>query len=381
MIPYGKQTIDDDDIRAVIEALKSDWLTTGPTVNKFEEVFSEFVGAKYSVSFSSGTSALHAAAYAAGISQNDEVIVPSITFVATANCVVYQGGTPVFADVDKETLLISPSSVKERLTSRTKAIISVDYTGQPCNYDELRQIASDNGLILIADACHSLGARWKSQSVGTLADLNAFSFHPVKHITTGEGGMITTNNRELADKLRLFRNHGISADSRKRELNGTWFYEMEDLGYNYRLTDIQCALGISQIKKVGKWIERRREIASIYGTAFSCSQIIRPLSVNNNAFHSYHLYVVRVKKRSNGLDRQSLFTELRNNNIGANVHYIPVHLHPFYKRRFGTAEGLCPNAEQAYEEIITLPIFAAMTDDMVEYVIKTIKNIETKLGG
>ncbi|MCK4818400.1 aminotransferase class I/II-fold pyridoxal phosphate-dependent enzyme, partial [bacterium] len=237
MIPYGRQSIDEDDVKAVVEVLRSDWLTTGPKVPEFEKAFAEFVGAKHAVAVSSGTAALHAAMYAVGIGAGDEVIVPPMTFAATANCIVFQRGVPVFSDVDAETLLIDPGQVKEKITPRTKAIIAVDYAGHPCEYDKLRQIAKRHGTALVADGCHALGAEYKGKKVGTLADLTVFSFHPVKHITTGEGGMVTTDDPALAERIRIFRNHGITSDYHQREEQGSYFYEMVDLGYNYRLTD------------------------------------------------------------------------------------------------------------------------------------------------
>ena len=238
-LPYGRQWLDEDDIAAVGEVLHSDWLTTGPKVGDFEQAFAGFVGAKEAVTVCNGTAALHAAMYAVGIGPGDEVIVPPMTFAATANCVVFQGGTPIFADVNSDTLLLDPAQVESRITPRTKAVIAVDYTGQPCDYDALRTIADRHGLTLVADACHALGASYKGRPVGSLADLSTFSFHPVKHITTGEGGMITTGDPELARRMRVFRNHGITTDHRQREKQGSWFYEMVDLGYNYRLTDVQ----------------------------------------------------------------------------------------------------------------------------------------------
>jgi perosamine synthetase len=308
--------------------------------------------------------------FALDISPGDEVIVPAMTFAATANCVVFQGGTPVFADIDPETLLIDPASVEARLSSKTKAIIAVDYAGQPCDYDALTEIADRHNLMLVADACHSLGGRHKGKNVGTLAALNAFSFHPVKHITTGEGGMITTNNQKFADDMRLFRNHGVNSDHRQREAQGSWFYEMVELGFNYRITDFQCALGISQLKKLPKWIERRREIAHRYDEAFSALPHIKPLFVRSIAFHAYHLYVVRLNLEETNFNRGMVFKQLRENGIGVNVHYIPVHLHPYYRRKFKTNPGQCPIAEEAYTKIISLPMFPGMSFDKVDYVVE-----------
>ncbi|MEI7635796.1 MAG: UDP-4-amino-4,6-dideoxy-N-acetyl-beta-L-altrosamine transaminase [Syntrophus sp. (in: bacteria)] len=372
MIPYGRQYIDDDDIQAVVDVLLSDWLTTGPSIEKFEKIFSDFIGAKYAVAVSSGTAALHAAMFSLGIGPGDEVIVPAMTFAATANCVVYQGGTPVFADVDPETLTIDPASVEARISPRTKAIISVDYAGQPCDYDALLDIAMRRNLVLVIDACHSLGGRYKDKPVGSFADLNAFSFHPVKHITTGEGGMITTDDRKLADRMRIFRNHGISTDHHQREAHGSWFYAMADLGYNYRITDFQCALGISQLKKLPIWIERRREIAHRYDDTFHKHPHIKPLSVRSEAFHAYHLYVVRLNFEDTKLNRNTVFKQLRENGIGVNVHYIPVYLHPFYRNNFKTTPGLCPISEAAYNEIISLPIFPHLSDHDLRKVTDTL---------
>ena len=375
MIPYGRQTIDEDDIRAVTEVLRSDWLTTGPKVAEFEQAVADYVGAKYSVAVSSGTAALHAAMYVIGIMPGDEVIVPPITFAATANCIVYQGGTPVFADVDLGTLLINPAKVEEKITEKTRAIIGVDYAGQPCDWDRLREIADRYKLRLVADACHALGAEYKGRKTGSLADLNIFSFHPVKHITTGEGGMITTDNADYADRMRIFRNHGITTDHHQREAQDSWLYEMVDLGYNYRITDFQCALGISQLRKLPKFLERRRNIAARYDEAFAGLSGINPLAVRPDALHAYHLYVVKVNRDPMGIDRTVLFTSLREKGIGVNVHYIPVYVHPYYREKFDTRPGLCPNAEAAYEQIISLPMFPGMTDEDIDYVLKSIKEI------
>ncbi len=375
MIPYGRQSIDEDDIAAVVEVLRSDWLTTGPKVAEFEQAFADFVGTKEAVAVSSGTAALHAAMYALGIGPGDEVIVPAMTFAATANCVVFQGATPIFVDVDPDTLLINPDQVAARLTSRTKALIAVDYTGHPADYDTLRSIAKQHGIALVADACHSLGASYKNRPVGTLADLSTFSFHPVKHIATGEGGMITTNDPELAGRMRRFRNHGITTDYHQREKQGSWFYEMVDLGYNYRLTDLQCALGLSQLNKLPRFLEKRRRIADRYNDALSHISSISPLAVSADVLHAYHLYVIQLNLESLGTDRMTLFRRFRQNGIGVNVHYIPVYLHPFYRKKFGTGKGLCLAAEAAYEQILSLPIHAEVTDRDVDTVCATFQKI------
>lgn len=374
-LPYGKQSIDKDDIRSIIKVLQSDWLTTGPKVAEFEKSLAEFVEAKEAVAVNSGTAALHAAMYAIGIRPGDEVIVPPITFVATANCIVFLGGTPVFADVDSKTLLIDPNQIEAKINSRTKAVIAVDYTGQPCDYDALRIISDRYNLMLVADACHALGATYKGRPVGSLADLSTFSFHPVKHITTGEGGMITTNDPEFTRRMQVFRNHGISTDLHQREQKGSWFYEMMDLGYNYRLTDIQCALGLNQLKKLTKWIKRRQEIAHKYNKAFAEIPAIRPLTVRDDILHAYHLYVVQLDLTLLRVTRKEIYSALRAEGINVNVHYIPVHLHPFYRHRFGTKEGICPVSEKAYGQLLTIPIFPTMTDKDIEDVIKAMNKV------
>jgi perosamine synthetase len=357
MIPYGRQFIDEDDIGAVVEILQSDWLTTGPGVEEFEQAFAEFVHAKEAVAVSSGTAALHAAMFALNIAAGDEVIVPAMTFAATANCVVYQGARPVFVDVDPGTLVISPQQVEAAITSRTKAVIAVDYAGHPADYDRLRAITERHGIALVADACHSPGGSYKGRPVGSLADLNAFSFHPVKHIATGEGGMVTTENPQLAERMRRFRNHGITTDHRQRENQDSWFYEMVDLGYNYRITDLQCALGLSQLKKLPLFLRQRRKIARAYDDAFGKIAQIKPLAVKADVAHAYHLYVIRLQSAGLDIDRNGMFQALRQKGIGVNVHYIPVHLHPFYRKQFGTRPGLCPVAEEAYEQILSIPMF------------------------
>ncbi|MEN6497213.1 MAG: UDP-4-amino-4,6-dideoxy-N-acetyl-beta-L-altrosamine transaminase [Thermoguttaceae bacterium] len=374
MLPYGRQAISEDDIQAVVEVLRSDWLTTGPMVERFERAVAERVGVAEAVAVSSGTAALHAAMFALGIGPGDEVIVPTMTFAATANCVVYQGGTPVFADVEAESLLLGAEQVQARLTPRTRAIIAVDYAGQPCDYEALRAVAQRHGLALVADASHALGATDRGRPVGSLADLSTFSLHPVKPITSGEGGLITTDDRRLAQRMRQFRNHGITSDHRQRAALGSWHYEMTSLGYNYRLTDIQCALGLSQLARLDDWTVRRQQIAARYDRQLAAVAGIRPVVTRDSVSHARHLYVIRVDRDAVGLDRASLFAALRDAGIGTAVHYIPVHLHPFYRERFKTGPGLCPAAEAAYEEILSLPIFPAMTDEDVKSVVMAIEH-------
>ncbi len=379
-IPYGRQSIGPDDIEAVVRVLEGDWLTTGPSVDRFEEAVAEFSGARHGVAVCNGTAALHMAMEAIGIGEGDEVIVPPITFVATANAVVFQRGRPMFADVLDGSLLLDPAAVEAAVTPRTKAILAVDYAGQPCDYQALRALADRRGLRLIADACHALGAEYRGRKVGSLADITLFSFHPVKHVTTGEGGMAVTDDPDLARRMKRFRNHGISTDHRQRTEKGTFAYAMEELGYNYRITDFQCALGASQLSKLPAWLERRRRIAGRYDGAFASSPgspapLLRPLAGSAEARHAYHLYVVRLALDRLAIDRAGAFAELRKAGIGANVHYFPVHLQPFYRKAFGTREGLCPVAEAAYEEILSLPMYHGMQDEDVERVVTTVTRV------
>jgi perosamine synthetase len=378
LLPYGRQTIDEVDVAGVSEALRSDWLTTGPRVGEFERSVADFCGAAEAVAVSSGTAALHTAYHALGIGPGDEVIVPPLTFAATANAVAYVGATPVFADVDPGTLLLDPARVVERVTPRTRAIVGVDYAGQPCDWKALRDIAREHDLSLVADACHALGARDGARFVGTLADLTVFSFHPVKHLTTGEGGMITTDDPALARQMRVFRNHGLTTDARQRGQEGGWFYEMVDLGYNYRLTDIQCALGLAQLPRLDRWIARRRAIAARYDAGLRDGGGFQPLQVRTGVEHAYHLYVVRVGGRVGG-GRDHVHRALHAEGIGVNVHYIPVHLHPYYRDRFGTTRGMYPVAESAYDEILSLPIFPGMSDDDVGDVLAALAKVEAAL--
>jgi perosamine synthetase len=370
MLPYGRQWVSEEDVAAVVTVLRGDWLTTGPAVSEFERRLASAAGTKEAVAVNSGTAALHAAMFALGIGAGDEVIVPALTFVASANCVVYQGGTPVFADVELDTLLLDPQKIKQKITPRTRAILAVDYAGHPCDYDPLADIADRHGLPLLVDACHSLGATYRGRPAGSLGIMSVFSFHPVKPITTAEGGAITTNDSALATRLRLFRNHGISSDHRQREQAGSWYYEMTDLGYNYRLSDIHCALGLSQLARLSAWVERRRQIARRYDEAFASVPQIKPLAVRPDVGHAYHLYVIQLQGEAPA--RSQAYAALRSEGIGVNVHYLPVHLHPFYCRRFGSRPGLCPAAEAAYERILSLPIFPRMTDGDVEDVIRAV---------
>jgi perosamine synthetase len=326
------------------------------------------------VAVSNGTAALHAAVYAIDLKPGDEVIVPAMTFAASANAVLYNGATPIFADVSADTLLLDPEDTRKKIGPRTRAILGVDFAGQPCEYGALRALAEKYALSLIADASHSLGASYHGLPVGRLADLTTFSFHPVKHLTTGEGGMVVTAQEALAERMRCFRNHGISTDFKQREQHGTYFYEMQELGFNYRLSDLQCALGISQLGKLSHFIERRLQIAAHYDRTLG-EMGVRPLARLGGAFHTYHLYVVQLDLARWRVDRDQVYRALRAEGIGVGVHYIPVPLHPYYQRAHGTRTGQCPAAEAAYQRILSLPIFPAMTEGDVGDVIEALGKV------
>ena len=332
-------------------------------------------GVKYAVSFSSGTAALHAAAFTAGLQKGDEAITSPLTFAATANCVLYQGATPVFADVLADTLTLDPEQAEARITSRTKAILPVDYAGHPADLDSILELADRHGLVVIEDACHALGAEYRGRRVGSLAHMTVFSFHPVKHLTTGEGGMVTTDNPIFAETLRRFRNHGISSDARQRQTAGQWHYEMVLLGFNYRLTDIGCALGLQQLKKLESNLARRREIAARYTAEFREMTGLIPPQVRGGVNPAWHLYPIRLNPARFAVSRNAVFEALRAENIGVNVHYIPVHLHPYYRERFGYKGGEYPVAEAAYECLISLPMFHGMTDEDVGDVIRAVSKV------
>ena len=375
-LPYGRQWIDNSDIKAVSDILKSDWITQGPKITEFENLVSKYCKAKYAVVFSSGTAALHGTSFAAGVSRGDEVITTPITFAADGNCVLFQGGKVKFADIKKDTYNIDPNQIKKQITAKTKAIIPVDYTGQPCDMDEINKIAKKHDLVVIEDACHSIGAEYKNKKVGGLADLTVFSFHPVKHITTGEGGMVLTNNKQFYEKLTLFRTHGITKDPKKLKKNeGDWYYEMQSLGYNYRMTDFQSALGISQFKKLDKFIRKRRDIATKYNKAFQdIKEIVTPFE-KEDVKSVYHLYMIQLHLEKLKVGRKKIFDALRAENIGVHVHYIPVHLQPYYQERLGYKKGDFPVAEKFYERAITLPLFPKMNDNDIDDVIKAVKKI------
>lgn len=380
MLPYGRQDITAADIEQVAEVLRSDWLTTGPKVGEFEAAFAEHTGAAHAVSFSSGTAALHAAAFAAGLGAGDEAITTPLTFCATANCVLYQGACPVFADVRRDLLTLDPEQAAARINPRTRAILPVDYAGHPADLDAFLELAERHRLVVIEDACHALGAQYRGRRLGSLAHMTVFSFHPVKHITTGEGGMVTTQDAELARKLRAFRNHGIETEARERAERGQWYYEMVLLGYNYRLTDIGSVLGLSQLRRLPENLRRRREIAARYTQAFCGLPGAIVPAVADDVEPAWHLYPLRLELERLSAGRDEVFRALRAENIGVNVHYIPVTLHPYYRERLGHRPGEYPIAEDAFQRLLTLPMFAAMTEADVEDVISAVHKVLRHYG-
>lgn len=365
-IPYGRQSIDEKDIQAVVDVLKSDYLTAGLKLPEFEKKVAGYVGAKYAVAVSNGTAALHAACFAAGINKGDEVITTPFTFAASANCILYCGAKAVFADIDNKTYNISPEEIAKKITPHTKAVIPVHYAGQPCDMDAVYDIANKYNLIVIQDAAHALGADYKGKKIGSLPDMTIFSFHPVKHITTGEGGMILTNNEDFYKRLILFRSHGITRDKYLLNNSGEdWYYEQQILGYNYRITDIQCALGISQMDKLDKFITKRRFLVERYNNAFKNIKGILVPFIMNGCNSSWHLYVIQVE------NRKLVFDNLRKANIGVNVHYIPVYKHPFYQEN-GYRNIICENTEKIYKHIISLPLYPGLTTEQQDYVIEKV---------
>jgi len=371
---YGRQWLEEDDIQAVVEILRGEWLTMGPTVDKFEKAVAEYVGAKYGIAVNSGTAALHVAAFAAGIGPGDEVIIPPMTFAASSNCVLYLGGKPVFADILPGTMNLDPADVERKITKKTKAIVAVDYTGQPCDYDAIRSIALRHNLIVIEDAAHSLGATYHGRKVGTLNELTTFSFHPVKHITTGEGGLVVTDDHDLAERMRNFRSHGIDLDFRNRTREIPWFYKMVELGYNYRLPDIGCALGLSQLQKLDKFLARRKEIAANYNAVFSEIPELTIPEVIPDCEPAWHLYVIRLNLELLKVGRTEVFKALRAEGLGINVHYIPVPWHPYYQN-LGYKKGQWPVTEREYERIFSLPMFPKMNDQDIGDVIESVKKV------
>lgn len=374
-LQYGRQYIDEEDISKVVEVLKGDYLTTGPYVKNFEEALAKKVGAQYAVAVTSGTAALHCAVIAAGIEKGDEVLVTPMTFAASANCILYVGATPIFVDVEENTGNIDVNKIEEKITDKTKAIIAVSYRGNPVKIDKIMDIAKKHNLIVIEDAAHAIGAKYKDSYVGNNADMTIFSFHPVKHITTGEGGAITTNDKELYRKLIEVRSHGITRNVDIMEnKDDPWYYEQIDLGYNYRMPDINAALGASQIKKLDSFIEKRKELATLYSSMLKGNQYVTLLEDTEGGFNSEHIYVIKLNLEKLNCTRREVFSALIKENIGVNVHYIPVYFHPYY-RKLGYKRGICPVCEEFYERIITLPLHVSMNRDDVISVIKALDKV------
>ena len=373
---YGHQYIDEADVKAVTEVLTSDYLTCGPKVTELENRLCELTGAKYAVACSNGTAALHIAAMAAGLQEGDELITTPITFAASANCALYCGAKPVFADINPNTYNIDPKSVQEKITEKTKAVVAVDFTGQAVELEPLLAMCHEKGIVLIEDGAHSIGTKYKGKMVGSIADMTTFSFHPVKTVTGGEGGAVLTNSDELYEKLVLYRTHGITREANflEREPHGPWYYEQVDLGYNYRLTDIQCALILSQLDKLELFQARRKEIVERYNQAF---MEVPELFVQQEIPESdttRHLYILRIRPEKLTIDRKGFFEALGAENICCNVHYIPDNYHPYYEK-LGYKKGICPNAEKLYDEILSLPLYYSLTDQDVEDVICAVKKI------
>lgn len=375
-LPYGKQVIDENDIKSVVNILNGDYLTTGPAVSEFEKKIADYVGSKYAVSVSNGTAALHIACLSAGIKEGDEVITTPMTFAASANCILYCGAKPVFVDIDKETYNINVNEIEKKITPKTKAIIPVHFTGQSVDLDPILELAQKYNLIVIEDAAHALGTKYKGKFIGSISDMTEFSFHPVKTVTTAEGGIITTNRKDLYEKLLLFRTHGITRNTEfmENKNEGPWYYEQIDLGYNYRITDLQCALGITQMDKLDEFIKRRKELVGMYNEYLSKIDGVIIQKEEEFSDTSRHLYIMKLDLDKFKVGRKEIFEALLAENIGVNVHYLPVYLHPYYKK-LGYEKGLCPNAEELYDSMITLPLYPGMSDDDFYDVINAVNKV------
>jgi len=373
-IPYGTQWIDNDDINEVVKVLRSDWITTGPKINEFEDALCTYIGCSHCVAVNSGTSALDIAVQSLDLPEGSEIITTPFTFVATSNAIIYNGLKPVFADICNDTFNIDPEDIRRKITKDTKAIIYVDYAGQPCDIKAIRDIADEFELYLIEDACHAIGAEYEGKKVGNFADLTIFSFHPVKHITTGEGGAVVTDDEELYECLLLLKSHGIDTDAQDRYgPNASWAYDMKYLGRNYRITDFQAALGISQLKKLDGFIDKRNELASRYDELFGDIDIVTLPVTKNRVRHAWHLYTILLDE---SIDRDEFFKCMRNANIGVNLHYIPVYRHSYYVENFGFDAGDFPVTEDVFKRIITLPLFPRMELKQLEYVVEKIKGYQ-----
>ena len=375
-IGYGHQYIDDADIQAVVEVLKSDYLTCGPKIEEAEQKLCDVTGAKHAVLVSNGTAALHAACFAAGIGPGDEVITTPITFAASANCALYCGARPVFADINPETYNIDPDCIERCITSGTKAVVAVDFTGQAVEIGRIREICDRHGLLFIEDAAHALGTKFAGKPVGSLADMTEFSFHPVKTCTAGEGGAVTTNDDELYKRLLLFRTHGITRnpDWMEKAPEGGWYYQQVDLGYNYRMTDLQAALLSSQLDKLDLFASRRKELVSRYNAAFSRMPEIVVQKEIPESDTVRHLYILQFNLEMLTCGRKELYDALQAEGVGVNVHYIPVYTFPYYQR-LGYRMGSCPNAERLYQRIVSIPLYYGLTDEQQDQIIEAVKKV------
>lgn len=371
-LPFALPTIEEDEIAEVVDTLRSGWITTGPKVKRFESAFAEYVGAKHAVAVNSCTAALHIALTAAGVSPGDEVITSPLTFCSTANVVIHLGGKPVFADVGSD-LNIDPREIEGRITPRTRALMPVHFSGQPCQMAEILSIARQHDLIVIEDAAHAVGAKYRDQMVGAIGDATAFSFYAIKNMTTGEGGMITTDSDDLEEQMRLLSLHGISRDAWKRYgSEGSWYYEVTCAGYKDNMTDIQAALGIHQLAKLERFLAVRQQHMRMYNEAFAEIPEIRVPVVQDDVRHAWHLYVIQLELEQLTIGRAEFVEALRSWNIGTSVHFIPVHLHPYYREKYGYQRGELPRAESAYDRILSLPLYPGMTDEDVSYVIRAV---------
>lgn len=375
-LPFARPLIDEKDIREVVDTLNSDWLTTGPKTHLFEEKFAKYIGSKYAVAVNSCTAALHISLAALGIRKGDEVITTPFTFVSTANVILQQGAIPIFVDIKPDTFNIDPDLIKGKINKKTKAILPVHFSGQPCEMEEIMKTAHNNNLVVIEDAAHAISAEYKGQKIGNIGNTTCFSFYPTKNITTGEGGMVTTNVEEIKEKLRVWSLHGISKDAWKRySAEGSWYYEVLCPGYKYNMTDIQAALGLHQLDKIDYFQKRRETIIEAYNYAFENLGGISVPFVKNDIKHAWHLYVIKISPERLTINRNKFIEALRGENIGASVHFIPVHFHPYYRDTYGFKKGDFPNTESAFERVISLPLFPKMSDQDVEDVITAVKKI------
>ena len=375
-LPFHRPTIEDDEIAEVVDALKSGWLTTGPRVKRFEQEFAAWIGVRHAVALNSATAALHLALEAIGLRSDDEVIVPTYTFAATGEAILYFGARPILVDVDPRTLNVDPAAVAAAVTERTRAIVSVDVAGLPCDYDALCEIARRHGLILIDDAAHALPARYQGRTVGTIADLSAFSFYATKPLATGEGGMLVTDDDRLAERARIMSLHGISHDAWKRyTAEGSWYYEIVAPGFKYNMTDVAAALGLRQLGKQEHFRAQRARIAARYDEAFRAAPELETPTVVDGSETSWHLYVLRLNEEQLSIDRAEFLKALAAENVGTSVHFIPLHCHPWYRERYGFAPEAFPNAYAQYRRAISLPIYGLMSDEDVDDVIAAVRKV------